>query len=72
MAKESEKSELQLLLEKNAYGEGLTEEEHKKAILLIVRPEKKSGETCWICKLPAIFDTGLCSGCALEALITRK
>lgn len=73
-----EKSELELLLEKNAYGEGLTNEEHLKAQRLIADPVY-SEENCWVCKMScpdnvdkAIYDTGLCQDHARYALVTRK
>jgi len=75
----AEKSELQKLLEKNAYGEGLTDEERIRAVKLIYNPEFNEGELCWVCKVScpdsiekAIFDTGLCQRHARYALATRK
>ncbi len=70
-----EKSELELLLEKNAYGPGLTDEEETRAFCLIVSPVF-SDVDCWLCpgedKEKAIYDTGLCQSHALYALATRK
>lgn len=70
------KSELEQLLEKNAYGVGLTVEESRRARHLIANPEL-SEENCWICKMhdrvnKAIFDTGLCPGHAHYALVSKK
>lgn len=67
-----EDSELQKLLKKNALGAGLTTGEKAKAHDLISNSEF-SEALCENCKKEkAIFDTGLCKGCALYALITRK
>jgi len=70
-----EKSELEELLEKNAYGSGLSDEEEKRAWQLIAKPEY-ADEECFVCpgqkKGKAIYDTGLCQGHASYALITRK
>lgn len=71
-----EKSELQKLLEKNAYGEGLTNEEYLRAWELISNP-KFSEKLCWVCKMnneeeSAIFNTGLCRVHARYALASRK
>ena len=66
-----EKSRLEVLLEKNAYGEGLTPEEKREASALIGKPEFRGGRTCF-CGEPAIFDTGLCQAHASYALVTRK
>ncbi|MCX6710818.1 MAG: hypothetical protein NTZ02_01890 [Candidatus Woesearchaeota archaeon] len=70
-----DKSELELLLEKNAYGVGLTKEEEKRAYYLISHPFFSDKE-CWVCpegdKEKAIYDTGLCQSHALYALATRK
>ena len=73
-----EKSELEHLLEKNAYGEGLTEGEYKRAEQLIKNPVY-SEEDCWLCKMScpnntdkAIYDTGVCQGHANYALVTGK
>ena len=72
MAVTVKKSELQSLLEKNAYGAGLTVEETKKAKKLIADPVYTENE-CWICEEDkAIYDTGICRGHAYYALITRK
>jgi len=70
------KSELELLLEKNAYGEGLTREDKRRAVELIVNPEYTEGE-CWACGMfdevsPVIYDTGLCQRHVHYALETRK
>ena len=77
MTEETKKSELELLLEKNAYGEGLRNEEIARAKKLIATPEYTEGGNCWLCKSdaiksPAIYDTGLCQEHALYALATRK
>ena len=70
-----EKSELELLLEKNAYGSGLTNEEEIRAFYLISLPVFSDAE-CWLCpegdKEKEIYDTGLCQSHALYALATRK
>ena len=70
-----EKSELELLLEKNAYGSGLTDEEEIRAFYLISFPVF-SDVDCWLCpkedKKKGIYDTGLCQSHALYALATRK
>jgi hypothetical protein len=78
-----EKSELEMLLEKNAYTDkGLTPEENRKARQLIENPTY-ADEECWLCGLSeshnparksdqAIYDTGLCQGHARYALATRK
>lgn len=72
------KSELEQLLEKNAYGEGLTEEERNRAVELIADPVF-SKKDCWVCKglcsnntPKAIFDTGICQDHASYALATKK
>ena len=70
------KSELQILLEKNAYGEGLTEEEYQRALELIRKPIFGNND-CWICGMygdhkKEIYDTGLCQYHARYALLTRK
>ncbi|MBI2450543.1 MAG: hypothetical protein HYV47_03335 [Candidatus Nealsonbacteria bacterium] len=72
----AEKSELEVLLEKNAYGEGLNKEEYGKALVLI-RDAEPGEEVCWVCKMNnqddrSIHDTGLCKGHARYALATRK
>ncbi len=71
-------SELERLLEKNAYGEGLTGNEQIKAQQLIADPIF-SEKNCWVCEMScpddvqkAIFDTGMCQGHARQALATRK
>jgi hypothetical protein len=73
-----QKSEIKQLLEKNAYGDGLTSEEQKRACQLIADPVF-SKEDCLACKMScpndikkAIFDIGLCQGHASYALVTRK
>jgi hypothetical protein len=76
-----EKSELQRLLEKNAYGEGLTPQEREDALNLIAHPVF-SEKHCWVCAIVrthpndmienAIFDTGLCQRHASYALVTQK
>lgn len=69
-----EKSELEILLEKNAYGGGLTPEEWGRAEKLIGEA-KPTEEDCWVCHPPeqkTIYSTGLCKGHANYALITRK
>jgi len=78
MEASAQKSELEQLLEKNAYGEGLTQEEENRARELIAIPVL-SKDDCWVCKMScpnnvekAIFDTGLCRGHAYYALVTRK
>ena len=54
----STKSNLEILLEKNAYGEGLTPEEKEKALLLITFP--KYGErNCWICEMSYTDDNNI-------------
>ena len=69
------KSELELLLEKNAYGPGLSEEEKLRATIIIGIPEF-ADKPCWVCPKddadPAIYDTGLCQSHAYYALMTRK
>ena len=69
------KSELELSLEKNAYGPGLSAEERTRAEQLLGSPEF-SGKPCWVCPKhdadSAIYDTGLCQGHAYYALVTRK
>jgi len=47
---EKPKSELELLLEKNAYGEGLNKQEKHRALDLILNPEY-TNENCWVCEL---------------------
>lgn len=77
-----EKSELQNLLEKNASDVGLTHQEYKRALELILNA-KPTGRPCWLCDKmysrdvsnplhQEIFDTRLCQQHALVALITRK
>ncbi|MFH1173835.1 MAG: hypothetical protein V1725_01750 [archaeon] len=73
-----QKSELELLLEKNASREGLSRAEYKRASFLIGHPEYAE-EDCWLCKMScpqdiekAIYDTGLCQSHAGYALATRK
>ena len=57
---EKTKSELELLLEKNAYSGGLTATEKLKANKLIENPVYAT-KNCWVCKNEkAIYDTGLC------------
>ncbi|MDO8601262.1 MAG: hypothetical protein Q7R46_01110 [bacterium] len=75
---DNKKSELEQLLEKNAYGTGLTKEESIRANKLIANPVL-SEDDCWVCKISysknikkAIFDTGLCQNHASYALVTRK
>ncbi|MBI4141485.1 hypothetical protein HY484_01015 [Candidatus Woesearchaeota archaeon] len=70
------KSELELLLEKNAYTvSGLTGDEHARAVSLIANPVV-SDDDCWVCpkgsKDKAIYDTGICKGHAYYALAARK
>ena len=79
----NQKSELETLLEKNAYTEkGLTKKEMKRTAELINSPEY-SEKNCWICEglaknnknyeaEKAIYDTGMCKGHATYALLTRK
>ncbi|MBI2627185.1 MAG: hypothetical protein HYW77_02990 [Parcubacteria group bacterium] len=74
----NQKSELQQLLEKNAYGTGLSPEKQSRAHQLIANPDL-SEKNCWVCEISrpddtqkAIFDTGLCQGHARYALVTRK
>lgn len=73
--KEEKSESLQMLLEKNARKEGLTEEENVRAFQMIANP-KYNEKNCWVCKLneeePAIYDTSLCQNHALYALATRK
>jgi hypothetical protein len=68
------KSELEVLLEKNAYTEaGLTHDEFKRALTLIYENPVYAKEDCWVCKKSkAIYDTGLCRGHAFYALGARK
>ena len=77
MAAVVEKSELQLLLEKNITEEGLTLEEHSRAEKLIDSVDMSEEEDCWPCGTvkrseKAIADTGMCRGHARYALRTRK
>jgi len=72
------RSELEILLEKNTYGIGLTPKEKLRAYKLIMNPVYSEVD-CWVCKTSssgevekAIYDTGLCQDHALYALITRK
>lgn len=74
----NQKSELEQLLEKNAYGTGLSPKEQSRARQLIANPDL-SEKHCWVCEIScpddtqkAIFDTGLCQGHAYYALATRK
>ena len=79
----SQKSELEVLLEKNAHTKkGLTLEEDKRARELIEHPEY-SWENCWVCEItrnedlsqpiyPTIYDTGMCIGHVRYALYRRK
>lgn len=71
----NKKSELLLLLEKSAYGEGLSPEEESAAFQLIRKPVQVEG-LCWMCgsakHSPAIYDTGLCKGHALFALVSTR
>ena len=78
MMEKNKKSELLQLLEKNAYGPGLTEKERDRAIKLIANPVF-SEDDCWICKMShpqdvskSIFDLRVCQYHAYYALITRK
>ncbi len=73
-----QRSELGTLLEKNAYGEGLTDEEFARALEFILYPEI-SEKNCYICRGlnknnpdPAIYDTNLCKGHAFYALVAQK
>ncbi|KYK26224.1 hypothetical protein AYK26_05440 [Euryarchaeota archaeon SM23-78] len=73
------KSELELLLEKNACGVGLTPEERLRAHDLITKRPEYSKEDCWLCKQvridkveKSIYDTRLCQYHAYAALISRK
>ena len=73
-----DKSELEQLLEKNAYGNGLAQGEYERAEQLIRNPVF-SEDDCWVCNMScpndvdkAIYDTGLCQGHASYALKTRK
>ena len=70
-----EKSELQILLEKNTSVDGeLTDEERLRAIDLICDPEYTKGK-CWVCldiTRRAIYDTGMCADHAFYALTTGK
>ena len=71
------KSELEKLMEKNVYGEGLNKEEFNKALGLIVNPVVNEEEECWVCSMygkenPSIYDTGVCSKHAKYALFRRK
>jgi len=71
-----EKSELSELLSKNL-SPGLSEQEVNRVFELVREPEYAS-EDCLVCdarsppKGKAIYDTGLCSGHAIYALVTRK
>lgn len=69
------KSELQILLEKNAsLDEELTDDERLRAMDLISNPEY-ANRNCWVCLgIPsrAIYDTGMCVDHAHYALATRK
>jgi hypothetical protein len=74
-----DESELELLLKKNAYGEGLTPVEMNRARYLIWADPVYAKEDCGVCKTStpnevdkAIYDTGLCRGHASYALATRK
>ena len=70
MAKE--KSELQLLLEKNAVGGGLTSIERDRAINLIKTPIYNNAN-CQVCKKDkSIYDTGLCKYHAVSSLAAKK
>ena len=81
--KAKEKSELSLLLDKNAIpGKELSAEERARAEELIRNPEY-SGRNCWFCEYgnhvnpiikvnKAIYDIGLCVPCASYALHTGK
>jgi hypothetical protein len=83
VTQETGKSELEILLEKNAYvKEGLTPEEMEEASKLIENPQY-SNENCWVCEMverkksdpridKAIYDIGMCQGHARYALSTRK
>jgi hypothetical protein len=76
-AEKEEKSRLEVLLEKNAYGEGLTQKEKVEAYRLIWAGKAENKDKyCWVCgtknSIPSIYDTGLCQGHALYALATRK
>jgi hypothetical protein len=75
-----EKSELEILLERNAYGGGLTLEQEATAFKLI-QAAPLSDKDCWVCSGiydrpdridKAIYDTGLCKGHAAYALATGK
>ncbi len=79
LEKTIQKSELKSLLEKNTSETGLTSEEFKRATELIVDSEYSTDEDCWCCRMTtpprlskAIYDIGLCKGCASYALISRK
>jgi len=73
----AEKSELSLLLHKNACtDEGITQEEKERAKQLIANPEF-SEKVCWLCEMTnrkesAIFDTNMCQSHAYHVLATRK
>jgi len=76
MAEPEEKSELELLLEKNASDSGLAKFEFHKAFRLIQDPVY-SEEKCRLCKEcnkenKAIYDTGLCQDHAFYALATKE
>lgn len=79
MKTSNNKSELEQLLEKNAYGSGLTREEFRRAGKLILINPVFSKKDCWVCKMynpdnikKAIFDTSLCQDHAMYALSSRK
>jgi hypothetical protein len=73
MTEIKEKSELQVLLEKNStLGTWLFPYEETQAFELIEIAEDTE-EVCWLCKNnKAIYDTGLCKTHARYALMTRK
>ncbi|MFB6089117.1 MAG: hypothetical protein ABEK36_05045 [Candidatus Aenigmatarchaeota archaeon] len=81
MSNKNGKSELEELLEKNAYGGGLDDKEFNRALELTSEPEVvNDDEECWVCSTsssseknkPTIYDTGLCSEHTKYALVTRK
>lgn len=67
---------LEELMERNAYGPGLTKEEESVAHLLADELPKDDKEQCWVCpkddKSLAVAGMGICSGHIHYALFTRK
>ncbi|MBU0666367.1 MAG: hypothetical protein ABIC91_05220 [Nanoarchaeota archaeon] len=78
MSEEKQKSELELLLEKNIKT-NLSKKEYKRALELISNPVYSEDDYCWTCSLSnqeteikAIYDTKLCPAHAHYVLISRK